>query len=305
MDNNEYDADYEEYLREMQKVKEENGEEEEVKVEESENKNDDNNNANNKNSKDKSKKRDYADIQYKSISDYNNIQTIRENFESLRNINIDPEFDEDYLKNCKFYIIRSKNEDDVHKAMKYGVWTSSERNNIRINKQANYFWKNGYSVFFLFVVFGKNKFNGMCELTSEYDDDLTFNYWSEPAKWEGVFNIDWIFVHDIPFENINFTQNFKTLEEMRDGFELEPNNAIMIYNKYLQNIIAPYSVENTLFNKFIKLDKKEIMLRENRDIMVQTGMMDVYKKKETTYKNVIETNVVTVTKVVKKKKGKK
>ncbi|NDW60492.1 YTH domain-containing protein, partial [Yangia sp. PrR004] len=31
------------------------------------------------------------------------------------------------------YILRSNNDDDIHKSIKYGIWTSSKENNEKLN----------------------------------------------------------------------------------------------------------------------------------------------------------------------------
>ena len=45
-------------------------------------------------------------------------------FENTQGMN-DPNYDILKLKNAEFYIIRSTCDDDIHKSIKYGVWTST------------------------------------------------------------------------------------------------------------------------------------------------------------------------------------
>lgn len=46
----------------------------------------------------------------------------------------DNSFDLNKIKNAQFYIIRSTCDDDIHKSIKYGVWTSTHRNNVMLNE---------------------------------------------------------------------------------------------------------------------------------------------------------------------------
>jgi hypothetical protein len=57
--------------------------------------------------------------------DYSNPQSISEAFPHLKQVN-DPEFDiESISPDAHFYILRSSNDDNIHKAIKYQVWTST------------------------------------------------------------------------------------------------------------------------------------------------------------------------------------
>lgn len=46
----------------------------------------------------------------------------------------DLSFDPEKITNGYFFIITSTNDDNVHKAIKYGVWTSSPSNCETLNK---------------------------------------------------------------------------------------------------------------------------------------------------------------------------
>lgn len=72
----------------------------------------------------------------------------------------------DQLRFGKFFIIRSKKFDDVHKSLKYGVWTSSEYNNKKFNKA--FFQTNG-EVYFLFTCLSCDFFVGLAKMTSLID----------------------------------------------------------------------------------------------------------------------------------------
>jgi len=53
----------------------------------------------------------------------------------LEGLNPSPEiFDADLPRECRFFVIKSYSEDDVHKSIKYGLWTSTETGNRRLNE---------------------------------------------------------------------------------------------------------------------------------------------------------------------------
>lgn len=63
-----------------------------------------------------------------SIENYSDFDAIKKAFPACSNFNND-NFDPETIKKAEFYIIRSTNDDDLHKAIKYGIWASSYRNN--------------------------------------------------------------------------------------------------------------------------------------------------------------------------------
>lgn len=66
------------------------------------------------------------------LHDYSDISLIRSTFNCLSNVN--KEFsDIQQFKNSKFFMMRSSTQDDIHKAMKYGVWTSTLNHNEILN----------------------------------------------------------------------------------------------------------------------------------------------------------------------------
>lgn len=86
----------------------------------------------------------------------------------------------------KYFIIRSKKIDDIHKAVKYGIWTSSKFNNIKFNKEFNN--TNG-EVYFLFTCLQSNYFIGMAKMIHKNELDVEFAYWGEIGKWRGLMFI--------------------------------------------------------------------------------------------------------------------
>lgn len=53
--------------------------------------------------------------------------SIAEAFPHLAKVN--SEYDISGVKYAKCFVLRSNNDDDIHKAIKYGIWTSTPQNN--------------------------------------------------------------------------------------------------------------------------------------------------------------------------------
>ena len=68
------------------------------------------------------------DLKFRKLEKYTDLSKIKLMFESATHVN-DPYFDTDSLHDAVFYILRSTCDDDIHKSIKYGLWTSTHRNN--------------------------------------------------------------------------------------------------------------------------------------------------------------------------------
>ena len=64
--------------------------------------------------------------------DYDDKTSIHEGLPHLRTIN-NQDIDITKIDNAYFFIVRSTNDDDIHKAIKYQIWTSSVKNNQILN----------------------------------------------------------------------------------------------------------------------------------------------------------------------------
>ena len=78
------------------------------------------------------------------MNKYDDVERIWSNFDHLKDFNKKWNFSE--FKNYKFIIIWAIEEDDIHKAIKYGVWTSTKKHNEKLknllknNKLLLIFW---------------------------------------------------------------------------------------------------------------------------------------------------------------------
>lgn len=61
-------------------------------------------------------------------------------------------FDIDQIDDAMFYILRSTCDDDIHKSIKYGVWTSTHKNNIMLNDMYQKCKKKKVPIYLFFTV---------------------------------------------------------------------------------------------------------------------------------------------------------
>ncbi|KAL9246110.1 hypothetical protein vseg_019687 [Gypsophila vaccaria] len=113
-----------------------------------------------------------------------------------------PDFETEY-EAAKFYVIKSYSEDDVHKSIKYDVWSSTAHGNKKLDAafhdaemKANETGKI-CPVFLFFSVNGSGQFVGLAEMVGQVDFNKTMDFW-QMDKWSGFFPLKWHIVKDIP-----------------------------------------------------------------------------------------------------------
>jgi len=199
-----------------------------------------------------------------SLNDYSDLKAIKDKFECLRDLH-DPKFRPENLKDADFYIIRSSNDDDFHKAIKYGIWSSSQKNNHALNDS----YLNGQRrdskrpVFLFFTVVNSDQYTGVAQMVSDVDFSKSFNYWWDGAKWSGVMNLKWIYVKDINyslFSNIYY-QN-KPVTHHRDGTRLDFETGMKMLKAFDQS-----KTTDSIFEHFEYMDNREEKLRIERSII--------------------------------------
>lgn len=72
------------------------------------------------------------DLKFLKLENYKDMSKIKIIFNSVSDVN-NPNFDVDGIEDAVFYILRSTCDDDIHKSIKYGFWTSTHKNNVMLN----------------------------------------------------------------------------------------------------------------------------------------------------------------------------
>ena len=182
-------------------------------------------------------------------SKYPNLIDINEKHSNiLKEINTD----------CKFYIIKSLTEEDIHKSIKYGVWSSSKSGNNILSNAFNITKEKGSFVYLFFSCNKSGKYTGVAKMKSSCDYNKIFDYWSQDNEWTGLFNVEWLFIKDVPFNEFK-----NIIITMKDG-EIKPishaRNTQEIPFKQAQimlNIIEKYNNTNSILEDFEYYDMRQ------------------------------------------------
>ncbi|KAK7877906.1 hypothetical protein WMY93_031435 [Mugilogobius chulae] len=143
------------------------------------------------------------------------------------------------LKNGRVFIIKSYSEDDIHRSIKYSIWSMNSKG----------------PVYLLFSVNGSGHFCGVAEMRSPVDYGTSAGVWAQD-KWKGKFDVNWLFVKDVPnsqLRHIRLENNDnKPVTNSRDTQEVPLEKA-----KQVLKIIAQYKHTTSIFDDFSHYEKKQ------------------------------------------------
>ena len=158
----------------------------------------------------------------------------------------------------QFFVIKSFSEEDVHKAIKYKVWSSTKTGNQALNNAFKITKESKGELYLLFSCNGSGRFVGVAKMTSHVDEKNSFLYWTQDSKWSGLFDIEWIFIKDVPFKafkNINILMkdgNTKPVTYSRDTQEVP-----ITEGKIMMSIIEKHVNTNTILEHFEYYDLRQ------------------------------------------------
>lgn len=169
---------------------------------------------------------------------------------------------------AKFFVIKSYSEDDVHKSIKYSVWSSTPNGNRKLSNAYDDAQRiaagnsKGCPVFLFFSVNASGQFCGVAEMTGHVDFHRDMDFWQQD-KWSGSFPVKWHFVKDISnsnFRHITLENNEnKPVTNSRDTQEI-------YYKKGMEmlKIFKNFSSRTSLFDDFMFYESREKIMQEDR-----------------------------------------
>ena len=172
--------------------------------------------------------------------------------------------------NDKFFVIKSFTEEDIHKSMKYGVWSSSKTGNKVLDNNYKYCQQKNSNVFLFFSCNKSGRFCGVCKMITPVDFNKIFELWTQDNTWPGLFKVEWIFIKDVPlkiFNNIYIQMNdkqYRPVSHSRDAQEIPYGKA-----KYMMDRFAKYQNSNTIFERFEFYDIRQDYYVKNKRIKEQ------------------------------------
>ncbi|XP_021752686.1 YTH domain-containing family protein 1-like isoform X1 [Chenopodium quinoa] len=177
------------------------------------------------------------------------------------------DFSVDYA-NAKFFVIKSYSEDDVHKSIKYNVWSSTPNGNKKLSiayedalNLANG-KPRGCPVFLFFSVNASGQFCGVAEMIGPVDFDKDMDFWQQD-KWSGSFPVKWHIIKDVPnptFRHIILENNeHKPVTNSRDTQEIMHRQGVEML-KLFKN----YTSKTSLLDDFMYYENRQKIMHEER-----------------------------------------
>ncbi|XP_013615893.1 PREDICTED: uncharacterized protein LOC106322432 isoform X1 [Brassica oleracea var. oleracea] len=167
-----------------------------------------------------------------------------------------PEFVTDY-KNAKFFIVKSFSEDNVHRSIKYNVWTSTPHGNKKLDTAYRDAEKMGGKcpIFLFFSVNASGQFCGVSEMVGPVDFEKDAGYWQQD-RWSGQFPVKWHILKDVPnnrFSHILLQNNDnKPVTHSRDSQEVKLRQGIEMLR-----IFKEYEAHTSILDDFSYYDERE------------------------------------------------
>lgn len=178
------------------------------------------------------------------------------------------DFPETYTE-AKFYVIKSYSEDDIHKSIKYSVWSSTPNGNKKLDASYNEAKQksDGCPVFLLFSVNTSGQFVGLAEMVGPVDFNKTVEYWQQD-KWIGCFPVKWHFVKDIPnssLRHITLENNEnKPVTNSRDTQEVKLEQGIKVIK-----IFKDHASKTCILDDFEFYENRQKIIQERKSKHLQ------------------------------------
>lgn len=178
-----------------------------------------------------------------------------------------PDFVTDYPV-AKFFVIKSYTEDDVHKSIKYNVWSSTPYGNKKLDnayedaQRISMGKSRKCPVFLFFSVNASGRFCGVAEMIGRVDFYKNMDFWHQD-KWIGSFPVKWHIIKDVPNTSLRHilleNNEFTPVTSSRDTQEVTyiPGMAVLEIFKYHLFI-------SSLLDDIMYYDERERIMREQR-----------------------------------------
>ncbi|KAL9259922.1 YTH domain-containing protein [Drosera capensis] len=177
------------------------------------------------------------------------------------------DFPVDYV-DAKFFVIKSYSEDDVHKSVKYNIWSSTPNGNKKLNSayedaQRIAAGKSGACPIFLyFSVNASGQYCGVAEMAGPVDFLNDMDFWQQD-KWSGSFPVKWHIIKDTPnsnFRHIILENNeYKPVTNSRDTQEIMYGQGIEMLK-----IFKSYVPKTSLLDDFLYYEHRQRIMHDER-----------------------------------------
>ncbi|OVA16703.1 YTH domain [Macleaya cordata] len=169
---------------------------------------------------------------------------------------------------AKFFVIKSYSEDDVHKSIKYNVWSSTPNGNKRLDNAYEDAQKiaagkpRGCPVFLFFSVNASGQFCGVAEMIGPVDFNKDMDFWQQD-KWSGSFPVKWHMIKDVPntnFRHIILENNEnKPVTNSRDTQEIKHKQGVEMLT-----IFKNYILKTSILDDFMYYEERQKIMQEEK-----------------------------------------
>ncbi|XXG84603.1 hypothetical protein AAC387_Pa10g2090 [Persea americana] len=179
--------------------------------------------------------------------------------------------------NAKFFVIKSYSEDDVHKSIKYNVWSSTPNGNKRLDsayedaQRISGVKPGNCPVFLFFSVNTSGQFVGVAEMIGPVDFEKDMDFWQQD-KWSGSFPVKWHIIKDVPntnFRHILLENNEnKPVTNSRDTQEIGYRQGIEMLKIFKDHALKTSILDDFMYyedRQKVILDEKSRLLGKNYD----------------------------------------
>ncbi|XP_010544088.1 PREDICTED: YTH domain-containing family protein 2-like isoform X2 [Tarenaya hassleriana] len=199
-----------------------------------------------------------------------------------------PDFQTEY-EDAKFYVIKSYSEDDIHKSIKYSVWSSTPNGNKKLDaafrdaEEKSCEDNKKRPIFLFFSVNASRQFVGLAEMVGYVDFNKNLDFW-QVDKWSGFFPVQWHIIKDIPNSELRHiildNNDNKPVTHTRDTQEVKLKEGLQMLD-----IFKKYSAEMSLLDDMDFYEEREKALKAKKANKPATLRMDLYKNIDYDYES--------------------
>ncbi|XP_013591308.1 PREDICTED: YTH domain-containing protein 1-like isoform X2 [Brassica oleracea var. oleracea] len=205
-----------------------------------------------------------------------------------------PSFETKY-EEAMFFVIKSYSEDDIHKSIKYSVWSSTLNGNKKLDSayqesQKKVAEKGGTCpVFLFFSVNASGQFCGIAEMTGRVDYEKSMDFWQQD-KWTGYFPVKWHIIKDVPNPQLRHVilenNENKPVTNSRDTQEVrlpQGSEVLNIFKSYAAktSILDDFDFyenrEKVMVQKKLRFPPAQIKKKEEEELVADLQTMEISK----------------------------
>ncbi|KAF4364863.1 hypothetical protein G4B88_025582 [Cannabis sativa] len=177
------------------------------------------------------------------------------------------DFPVDYT-DAKFFVIKSYSEDDVHKSIKYNVWSSTPHGNKKLSiayEEAQRIAAGkpkGCPIFLFFSVNVSGQFCGVAEMIGPVDFNRDMDFWQQD-KWSGSFPVKWHIIKDVPNTSLRHiileNNENKPVTNSRDTQEIMFKKGIDMLR-----LFKNHTLKTSLLDDFMYYENRQKLIQEEK-----------------------------------------